>query len=288
MDNAFCGGGDTSAGITDPSIPISSAAQAQIKAAIFLGDPRYRYGQAYGVGTCRASGVRFLLSMVIGRPNQRIVCRPSSRFHLPQRRQSSTLLRLARSLLLQRQRRKPPPAVCLHLRLPGDDLYPRQAQRFWWWWHAAPCSDKHLWWWRWWWYLLFSLGPVRWQRMEWSDLLFERTLQQGERLVLSMCELRVVLIEKAIIDGGSYSMRQLGRTYIWSPQSEWFDVSSRATQCRIKAALGHDTTRRIGQHKTAVPGWFDHYFSVLGTLTRCWNPETMTAAHVARRPEVGS
>ncbi|KAI6779360.1 uncharacterized protein J7T54_000458 [Emericellopsis cladophorae] len=56
MDNAFCGGGDTSAGITDPSIPISSAAQAQIKAAIFLGDPRYRYGQAYGVGTCRASG----------------------------------------------------------------------------------------------------------------------------------------------------------------------------------------------------------------------------------------
>ncbi|KAJ2898847.1 hypothetical protein MKZ38_003606 [Zalerion maritima] len=56
MDNAFCGGGDPGAGISDTSIPISASAQAAVKAAIFMGDPRAQYGLAYQVGTCRAGG----------------------------------------------------------------------------------------------------------------------------------------------------------------------------------------------------------------------------------------
>jgi len=49
MDNAFCGG----AGST-----LSGSALAAVKAAIFLGDPHYRYGLSYntGPGTCRAQG----------------------------------------------------------------------------------------------------------------------------------------------------------------------------------------------------------------------------------------
>lgn len=57
MDNALCGGGDPGAGISDASVPIFSSAAAMIKAAIFMGDPRYEYGFSYEVGTCRAGGV---------------------------------------------------------------------------------------------------------------------------------------------------------------------------------------------------------------------------------------
>lgn len=59
MDNAVCGGGDPGAGISDTSVPISSSALSMIKAAIFMGDPRWQYGLAYQVGTCRAGGVSF-------------------------------------------------------------------------------------------------------------------------------------------------------------------------------------------------------------------------------------
>lgn len=57
MDNAVCGGGDPNSGISDTSVPISSSAINMIKAAIFMGDPRWQYGLAYQVGTCRAGGV---------------------------------------------------------------------------------------------------------------------------------------------------------------------------------------------------------------------------------------
>ncbi|SPN99094.1 probable acetylxylan esterase precursor [Cephalotrichum gorgonifer] len=56
MDNALCGGGDPGAGISDTSVPISASAVSKIKAAIFMGDPRWQYGLAYQVGTCRAGG----------------------------------------------------------------------------------------------------------------------------------------------------------------------------------------------------------------------------------------
>ncbi|OBT68397.1 hypothetical protein VE03_02813 [Pseudogymnoascus sp. 23342-1-I1] len=56
FDDAFCGGGDTNEGISDTSIPIQASAVNMIKAAIFMGDPRYIPGLSYNVGTCQASG----------------------------------------------------------------------------------------------------------------------------------------------------------------------------------------------------------------------------------------
>lgn len=57
-DNAFCGGGDSGQGIVSTAAnTINSAAAAQVKAVIEMGNPRYIYGLAYEVGTCRAQGV---------------------------------------------------------------------------------------------------------------------------------------------------------------------------------------------------------------------------------------
>ncbi|KAK6540114.1 hypothetical protein TWF694_008938 [Orbilia ellipsospora] len=56
MDNAFCGGGDTNIGLSNTASPLTSAAQAAIKAAIFMGDPRFMAGQSYDVGTCTTHG----------------------------------------------------------------------------------------------------------------------------------------------------------------------------------------------------------------------------------------
>lgn len=56
-DDALCGGGDANEGLTSTAVPISSGALAQIKAAIFMGDPRHIPGLPYNVGTSTASGV---------------------------------------------------------------------------------------------------------------------------------------------------------------------------------------------------------------------------------------
>ncbi|CAO2647048.1 Nn.00g079700.m01.CDS01, partial [Neocucurbitaria sp. VM-36] len=56
FDDAFCGGGDTNEGISSTAIPIQASAVSQIKAAIFMGDPRHVPGLSYNVGTCKASG----------------------------------------------------------------------------------------------------------------------------------------------------------------------------------------------------------------------------------------
>lgn len=59
FDDGYCGGGDTNEGLSSTAIPISTAAQAKIKAAIFMGDPRHIPGLSYNVGTCQASGVGY-------------------------------------------------------------------------------------------------------------------------------------------------------------------------------------------------------------------------------------
>ncbi|KAJ7637007.1 cutinase-domain-containing protein [Roridomyces roridus] len=56
FDDAYCGGGDTNEGLSSTAIPISTAAQAKIAAAIFMGDPRHIPGLSYNVGSCQASG----------------------------------------------------------------------------------------------------------------------------------------------------------------------------------------------------------------------------------------
>lgn len=58
MDVALCGGGDPNQGYTNTAVQLSAAAVAQVKAAIFMGDPLFRAGLSYEVGTCEAGGVR--------------------------------------------------------------------------------------------------------------------------------------------------------------------------------------------------------------------------------------
>lgn len=60
MDAALCGGGVPNQGYTNTAVPLTSSAVNQIKAAIFMGDPLYRAGLSYDVGTCAAGGVRML------------------------------------------------------------------------------------------------------------------------------------------------------------------------------------------------------------------------------------
>ncbi|KAE9369982.1 carbohydrate esterase family 5 protein [Stipitochalara longipes BDJ] len=56
FDTALCGGGDPNQGYTNTAVLFTSAAVAQIKAAIFMGDPQYVAGLPYDVGTCEAGG----------------------------------------------------------------------------------------------------------------------------------------------------------------------------------------------------------------------------------------
>lgn len=57
MDAVLCGGGDPNQGVTDTAVQLSAAAVSQVKAAIFMGDPLFRAGLSYEVGTCTAGGV---------------------------------------------------------------------------------------------------------------------------------------------------------------------------------------------------------------------------------------
>lgn len=58
MDDALCGGGDPAEGYPNTAVPLPAAAVSAIRAAIFMGDPRYVHGLAYNVGSCQAQGVR--------------------------------------------------------------------------------------------------------------------------------------------------------------------------------------------------------------------------------------
>ena len=82
MDDAFCGGGDSNEGLSSTAIPIQASAVNQIKAAIFMGDPRYIKGLPYEVGTCAAQGVSLspiyidsdsLLTIIVRTPSGRIL-----------------------------------------------------------------------------------------------------------------------------------------------------------------------------------------------------------------------
>ena len=57
FDIALCGGGDPNQGLANDGVEFSATAVANIKAAIFMGDPLYHYGLPYDVGTCTAGGV---------------------------------------------------------------------------------------------------------------------------------------------------------------------------------------------------------------------------------------
>ncbi|KAL4914792.1 cutinase [Aspergillus aurantiobrunneus] len=55
-DAALCGGGVPNQGVTDTSVRLSSSAVEMVKAAIFMGDPLFKAGLPYSVGTCTAGG----------------------------------------------------------------------------------------------------------------------------------------------------------------------------------------------------------------------------------------
>lgn len=62
MDAALCGGGDPNQGVTNTAVRLSASAVNMVKAAIFMGDPMFRAGLPYDVGTCAAGGVCLLCS----------------------------------------------------------------------------------------------------------------------------------------------------------------------------------------------------------------------------------
>jgi acetylxylan esterase len=80
MDDSLCGGGDISEGVTSTAITLSAAAITMVKAAIFMGDPRYISGLSYEVGTCTAHGVSTTLlkkSSQTANPHVKFAARPT-------------------------------------------------------------------------------------------------------------------------------------------------------------------------------------------------------------------
>lgn len=129
MDNALCGGGDPNSGIGSTAVPISSGAVSMIKAAVFMGDPRWQYGLAYQVGTCRAGGVSPLFPTRVSTKEltRNVVCRPSLQLCLSERQQGPVVLRLPRSLLLYREQPGCAPGVRGCVWTAGPHLHQQQA-----------------------------------------------------------------------------------------------------------------------------------------------------------------
>lgn len=85
MDVALCGGGDPNQGYTNTAVQLSSSAMKMVKAAIFMGDPLYRAGLSYDVGTCAAGGVCTICSprLKFGPDNRDTVRRTTGWLYLP-------------------------------------------------------------------------------------------------------------------------------------------------------------------------------------------------------------
>ncbi|CEN62391.1 hypothetical protein ASPCAL09026 [Aspergillus calidoustus] len=56
LDATLCGGGVPIEGITNTTIPLAPSAVESVRAAIFLGEPLFRAGLPYSVGSCVAGG----------------------------------------------------------------------------------------------------------------------------------------------------------------------------------------------------------------------------------------
>lgn len=64
QDTVLCGNGDPKQSVSSTG----SIAGYNIKAAIFMGDPRYETGAPYNVGTCKAGGVSWNCSGTLVEP----------------------------------------------------------------------------------------------------------------------------------------------------------------------------------------------------------------------------
>ncbi|KAL2813906.1 Acetylxylan esterase At 0.90 angstrom resolution [Aspergillus granulosus] len=56
LDATLCGGGVPIEGITNTTVPLTPSAVDMVRAAIFMGEPLFRAGLPYSVGTCAAGG----------------------------------------------------------------------------------------------------------------------------------------------------------------------------------------------------------------------------------------
>ncbi|KAL4874353.1 cutinase-domain-containing protein [Aspergillus karnatakaensis] len=56
LDAALCGGGVPNQGITNTAVRLSASSVNMVKAAIFMGEPLFRAGLPYSVGSCAAGG----------------------------------------------------------------------------------------------------------------------------------------------------------------------------------------------------------------------------------------
>ncbi|EPS29233.1 Acetylxylan esterase 2 [Penicillium oxalicum] len=56
FDVNLCGGGDPNQGFNNKAVLLSSSAVNMVKAAIFMGDPLFKAGLPYEVGSCAAGG----------------------------------------------------------------------------------------------------------------------------------------------------------------------------------------------------------------------------------------
>ncbi len=77
FDNALCGGGDPNQGIGSTC---SIANYSNIAAVIWMGNPRFRAGAPYNVGSCGAGGVsRIVACSSVYSENRHIVVRRTPR-----------------------------------------------------------------------------------------------------------------------------------------------------------------------------------------------------------------
>ena len=124
MDAALCGGGDPNQGVTNTAVRLSSSAVNMVKAAIFMGDPMFKAGLSYDVGTCAAGGVCFSHFPCSGQSMTLTVW--YSLMHAPL---ASTVLRLVRSSLIVMLRIRT--AAMATMRRPIKDMGLSMVPRHW-------------------------------------------------------------------------------------------------------------------------------------------------------------
>lgn len=97
-----------------------------------MGNPRYRYGVAYQVGSCRTQGFsprpQGYTCSVSGSVPSPFQDQPLT-INSPVRKQNPVLLRQPGPLLLHGQRRQRAPGLRLRVRAGGADVHQEQAQQ---------------------------------------------------------------------------------------------------------------------------------------------------------------
>ncbi len=201
MDDALCGGGDSGEGYGNTAVPLSASAVTAIKAAIFMGDPRYISGLPYEVGTCLAGGVsspsfpcQLNSSSLIFFFSPLLVRRSTVRIFVPLCEQDSVILRFLGPLLLQWIECGHTPGLRHRVRPGSAHVRQQQVEQHlggrWWHFNHVGSHNKHVgppfYRYRIRFRLLRSVRTVWWKRLGWADVLLVGNLQVLQCLVFSM------------------------------------------------------------------------------------------------------